>query len=155
MKHIHGVKKWGIVAFSLCLIVFASAYVYHSRTTIQTDSVCYGQLTQSLEAARSNEKVIVPDFVLSQLMHIKCVATPGFVQFELEGKDAAGITFRIYEMVGGRAASGGDSIFNYCYEQDGVLRSGIRITGRAGTFSTPRCTYDTTFTGTETYMFDR
>lgn len=144
MKDSLRMKGVGAAVLGLGLLLGAG-YLCHSRSVIPASSACYDLLAESLETARTRDGVIVPVFDPAKLTHIRCAATPGFVQFEVLGTDASGDTFRIYELSGGRAASGADTIFNYCYQQDGILRSGTRITGRDGTISDPVCKYDDSF----------
>jgi hypothetical protein len=115
---------------------------------------CFDMLVHSLDAARANPAVTVPDFSLDSLRAVRCAAVPSMTTFTIAGVDARGKDFHIYETIGGKAASGGDSVFDYCYTQDGQVVSQVRITGRQGTRSDSACTYDASSIPHATYSYE-
>ncbi|HWU24286.1 MAG TPA: hypothetical protein VN086_00860 [Candidatus Paceibacterota bacterium] len=115
--------------------------------------VCVGMITSSIEAARSNPAVTVPDFSLHSIRHVRCEAVPGMTHFVIAGTDSSGKEFHIYETTGGKAASGGDSVFDYCYTQNGTVVSQVRITGRDGNRSDSACTYGASLLGDPTHSY--
>lgn len=137
-------KLHGVLALTMVIVAACGAsYWYFSHAAFPPKSnVCFEMLVSSLDAARSNSVVIVPDFSIDSLRYVRCTAIPGMTHFTIAGIDSFGKEFRIYETIGGRAASGADSIFDYCYTQNGKVVSGTRITGREGKRADSVCTYD-------------
>lgn len=134
-----------IVPFALVLILVAGIGYWHFATRPifpPKSDVCFDMLTSSLESARSNSAVIVPAFPMDSITRVRCAAAPGLTTFAIEGTDSAGKQFSVLETVGGKAASGGDSVFDYCYTQNGKVLSQTRITGREGKHSDSACAYD-------------
>ncbi|MDB5265915.1 MAG: hypothetical protein JWM39_628 [Parcubacteria group bacterium] len=129
-----------LVALVLCGMGYE--YVVSHQAFPPKSNVCFEMLTSSLEVAKSNPAIRVPNFSLDSIRYIRCAAIPGITNFTIAGIDSFGKEFRIYETVGGRAASGGDSILDYCYTQDGKIISQIRITGHEGKHSNSACIYD-------------
>lgn len=107
-----------------------------------TSDTCVDMLISSLEAARSNPLVIVPEFSLESVASVRCGTAPGFTTFEITGTDSSGIPFHIIETTGGKAASGADTVFDYCYRKKEAIASQIRITGREGRQSDSTCRYE-------------
>lgn len=103
--------------------------------------------------AKSNDALTVPDFSFDSVHSVKCATAPGMITFTIAGTDSSGKTFRIYETAGGRAASGADSVLDYCYLKDGQVASQIRITGREGKHSAGTCTYDASVVSNPTYSY--
>jgi uncharacterized protein (UPF0333 family) len=112
-----------------------------SNTHVPVSNDCENQLTDAIESARSKSSISVPAFSQKNVTIVHCSAYPGFLTFEITGTDTSGQNFHIYEKTGGKAASGGDSIFDYCYLRDGTVLSQTRVSGRASNVSTSTCSY--------------
>lgn len=146
-----------IVPFALVMILIAGiGYWYFTTRPIfpPKSDVCFDMLTSSLETARSNPAVTVPAFSIGSITHVRCAAAPGLTTFAIEGTDSVGRQFSVYETVGGKAASGGDSVFDYCYTQNGKVISQTRITGREGKHSDSACTYDASLIPNPAYSYE-
>lgn len=146
-----------IVPFALVLILIAGIGYWHftARPTFPPKSdVCFDMLTSSLESARSNPAITVPAFPIDSITRVRCAAAAGLTTFAIEGTDSAGKQFSVFETVGGKAASGADSVFDYCYTQNGKVISQARITGREGKRSDSACAYDTSLIPHPAYSYE-
>lgn len=145
-----------VIVSILLLIVAGYAYRSHlARTAFPPrENVCFNMLIETLQTARTTDGIIVPTFALSAVTSVRCRTAPGFVTYEIAGTDVSGADFHIYQTSGGKAASGGDSVFDYCYTRDGDVVSQTRITGRDGNKSDSVCTYDPAFLSEPSYSYE-
>lgn len=137
--------KTPALIFVLLAVLLCGISYWHSishPTFPPKSNVCFEMLTSSLEAAKSNPAIKVPDFSLDSITHVRCTAVPGMTNFTITATDSAGKEFHLYETIGGKAASGGDSAFDYCYTQEGKTVSQTRVTGREGKHSDSACVYN-------------
>lgn len=116
---------------------------------------CYESAQELLAMLRQRGDVTVPAFTAEDVRMMECAAVRGTIQFEIAGIAADGADFRVNYLAGGVAASGADSISDYCYISRSEIVSGKRITGREGAISSPRCAFDVRLTAgaTDTYRF--
>lgn len=153
------VKTYGVAVIALLCVLAGGAYLYRASRPVfpPKDNVCFDMLLSALASARSHDEVTVPQFSVEALTHVRCSAEPGMTHGELAGTDMQGNAFTLILTSGGRAASGADTVFDYCYKQNDALVSEVRITGRDGTHSTSSCTYNeaTIPSPVSTYLYDR
>ncbi len=100
---------------------------------------CISLIQESIENDRIKDIIKAPLFTSDGITQMRCNLTKGFTQFEVSGVDTEGEDFSIFQTSGGMAASGADSVYNYCYLKNNQQVSGIRITGRQSATSTPTC----------------
>jgi len=140
------IRNFFFIALAIVAVSLTAGFVYF-RFNHQTEgyppvaNTCVEQLSSAMLATRMNQELAVPVFADEGVDEVHCVAVPGFVAFELLGKDAIGKNFHVIELSGGKAASGADTILDYCYMQGNNVISQIRIRGREGSISTSTCTY--------------
>lgn len=152
-----GPKK-AAASIGIAILVCGGGYIGYRHFFIRaafppTSNQCFEMLKESLTAAKSNNALTVPDFSFDSVGSVKCVTAPGMITFTIAGTDSLGKTFRIYETAGGRAASGADSILDYCYLKDGEMVSQVRVTGREGKHSTGTCSYDASAVPNPAYSY--
>lgn len=106
------------------------------------DNACYAMAIESLESLRMRGEVTVPEYTAQMVTRMRCQAVPGLIHFEIEGADSDGADFQLYYAAGGMAASGADTVSDFCYIRNGKMVSGRRVTGRESVSSAPQCRFD-------------
>lgn len=151
--------KLTIVSLFILCVAFGGWYlsIHVAHRYPPEENECFDQMVSSLEAARSYPSVWIPDFTEDGVAMVRCSRARGFISFEVAGTDTSGQDFHLYEKAGGVAASGADSVFDYCYTRSNVVVSHARISGREGKVSSGTCSYAAIGSGGKenTYEFHR
>lgn len=146
-------KATRIILISIAAVALitgaAAGYVLHARSHRfpPVGVICADQAFESLSNSQANPELIPNPFTYAKanIAHFRCAAGVGFSQYEMSGIDDAGHAFYIHSSAGGMAASGADSLLDFCYVKDGAVVTQLRISGRAGNRSEGRCSYDPDF----------
>ncbi len=146
-----------MVAFLCCAAAVVAIGVFKGHETFPPRGVfCAEQSLELLAMAQQDTDVIPQPFAYahSEVSHFRCAASPGFTQYEISGRDTAGHSFYVHSILGGRAASGSDSVSDFCYVRDGEVVTRRKISGREGIRSEGTCSFDSSFPASPSSQYE-
>jgi hypothetical protein len=140
-------RRWWILGgiVTLAVVSFSTYFFLVPRFPPQ-HVVCVDQALEEITSVQSGKMSLPESFIFTNkdIRHFRCASVLGFMQFEMSGLDETGHVFYIHAIAGGTAASGADSLFDFCYQRDGRTITQVRYSGRRGTQSIGTCSYDET-----------
>jgi hypothetical protein len=86
-----------------------------------------------LYIATSDGSTASTTFKLSNISHFKCSAQNDgshYDQFEMTATDTEGHSLYVHKDEGGRAASGGDGYYDFCFKKDNKIIIAEKVVGR-------------------------
>ncbi len=152
-----------IIIFVMILVITYKAYnndffgkISISKSKFPPSNIeCFNSFMDRVNSGYS-DGFRIPEFNFSDITYFRCASTIGFNQYEITGRDKNGQSFYIHKDEGGMAASGADSIYNFCYKQNDIIIRNEKLYGREPTREAGTCFWTNDFPSepTSTYEYN-
>ncbi len=152
------------IAIIICIfigcIVFYNPFLNQAKISSKNNSqfppsntLCFDSFTNALNNGYA-DGFRIPAFNFRDVSHFRCASRLGFDQYEIRATDKEGHSFYIHKDGGGMAASGADTVYNFCYKKDNNIIRNEKLSGRESTKEIGTCFWTDNFPSNPTSEYE-